>query len=62
MHLPEPMLTPLDDYPVHQTSRPLAMPASGDPNHYDRFFFNGSDAGRIAVLRRRRSACTRTAT
>ena len=43
MHVPEPMLTPLDDYPVHQTSRPLAMPASGDPNHYDRFFFNGSN-------------------
>jgi hypothetical protein len=35
------VLTPFDDYPLHQTSQPLAVPASGDPNHYDRFFFNG---------------------
>ncbi len=41
MHEPAPLLTPLDDFPVHQTARPLAMPASGDPNHFDRFFFNG---------------------
>lgn len=38
------MLTTLDDYPVHQTSRPLAMPADGDPNRFDRFFFNGYTA------------------
>jgi len=35
------MLTPMDDYPVHQTSHPIAHPVSGDPNHYDRYFFNG---------------------
>lgn len=35
------MLSPFDDYPIHQTSLSLAHPASGDPNHYDRFFFNG---------------------
>ena len=35
------MLTPFDDYPVHQTPLPIAHPASGDPNHYDRFWFNG---------------------
>ena len=35
------MLTPLDDYPIHQTALPIAHPASGDPNHYDRFWFNG---------------------
>ena len=35
------MLTPFDDYPIHQTPLPLAHPASGDPNHYDRFWFNG---------------------
>ena len=35
------MLTPFDDYPIHQTSLPVAHPASGDPNHYDRFWFNG---------------------
>ena len=35
------MLTPFDDYPIHQTPLPVAHPASGDPNHYDRFWFNG---------------------
>jgi hypothetical protein len=37
------MITPWDDYPVHQTAMPIATPASGDPNHYDRYFFNGFD-------------------
>ena len=35
------MLTPFDDYPIHQTALPIAHPASGDPNQYDRFWFNG---------------------
>src|SRR5450432_1744568 len=35
------VLTPFDDYPIHQTPLPLAHPATGDPNHYDRFWFNG---------------------
>lgn len=35
------MLTPFDDYPIHQTALPVAHPASGDPNHYDRYWFNG---------------------
>ena len=35
------MLTPLDDYPIHQTALPIAHPATGDPNHYDRYWFNG---------------------
>ena len=35
------MLTPFDDYPIHQTSLPVAHAATGDPNHYDRFWFNG---------------------
>lgn len=35
------MITKLDDYPVHQTAEPVAHPASGDPNVYDRYFFNG---------------------
>jgi hypothetical protein len=35
------MLTPFDDYPIHQTSLPVAHAASSDPNHYDRFWFNG---------------------
>lgn len=37
------MITPHDDFPFHQTPAPIAHPASGDPNHYDRFFFNGYD-------------------
>jgi len=42
------MITPFDDYPVHQTSEPVAHPATGDPNHYDRYFFNGySDDGEL---------------
>ena len=35
------MITPFDDYPFHQTSQPFAVTASGDLNHYDRYFFNG---------------------
>jgi hypothetical protein len=35
------VLSPFDDYPIHQTPLPIAHPASGDPNHYDRFWFNG---------------------
>ena len=35
------MLTPFDDYPIHQTPLPLAHTVSADPNHYDRFWFNG---------------------
>jgi hypothetical protein len=37
------MLTEFDDYPVHQTTLPVAHPSSGDPNVYDRYFFNGYD-------------------
>ena len=35
------MLTPHDDYPIHQTSKPIAQPGTPDLNFYDRFFFNG---------------------
>jgi hypothetical protein len=37
------VLTPNDDFPIHQTSEPIAMTVSADPNHYDRYFFNGFD-------------------
>jgi hypothetical protein len=36
-----PVLTPYDDYPIHQTAEPLATAGGGHPNHYDRYFFNG---------------------
>jgi hypothetical protein len=35
------VLTPFDDFPIHQSADPIAHPASGDPNQYDRYFFNG---------------------
>lgn len=35
------MLTGLDDYPLHQTSAPVAHSGNGDLNFYDRYFFNG---------------------
>jgi hypothetical protein len=37
------VLTPFDDYPIHQTPAPMAQPVSADPNHYDRYWFNGYD-------------------
>ncbi|HTO09021.1 MAG TPA: hypothetical protein VMR86_18370 [Myxococcota bacterium] len=38
------MLSKLDDYPVHQTAEPIAVPATTDRNAYDRFWFNGYTA------------------
>jgi len=35
------VLSSFDDFPIHQTSRPVAHTASTDINHYDRYFFNG---------------------
>jgi hypothetical protein len=35
------VLTSFDDYPIHQGSMPIAFTATSDPNHYDRFFYNG---------------------
>lgn len=41
------MLTRGDDFPLHQSSEPIAF-AGTDRNFYDRYFFNGySDDGRI---------------
>lgn len=38
------MLTPADDFPLHQSALPIAHMATGDLNHYDRYFFNGFSA------------------
>ena len=49
----DPMLIrPFDDYPIHQAAAPLWQPVSGDPNHYDRYFFHGYnvDAGLMFVV------------
>ena len=35
------VLSSFDDYPIHQTSHPVARTGSSDLNHYDRYFFNG---------------------
>lgn len=35
------MLTSFDDYPIHSGSQPVNETGSSDPNHYDRYFFNG---------------------
>ena len=37
------MLTPWDDYPIHADADPVGTPSSADPNHYDRYFFNGHE-------------------
>jgi len=38
------VLSSFDDYPIHQTAEPVAHTASGDRNHYDRYWFNGYQA------------------
>ena len=35
------MLTPFDDYPIHQAAVPIAQAGGGHADHYDRFWFNG---------------------
>jgi len=35
------VLDGFDDYPIHQTAAPIRQTASGDLNHYDRYFFSG---------------------
>jgi len=40
------MLSLFDDYPIHQTPDPIAVPASSDKDVYERYWFNGySKAG-----------------
>jgi hypothetical protein len=38
------VLTSFDDYPIHPGSVPIALTNTADPNHYDRYFFNGYGA------------------
>ena len=40
----EKLLSSFDDFYIHQTSHPIAIPATGDRNAYDRSFFNGYTA------------------
>lgn len=38
------MLSPLDDYPVHQIAAPIRRVATSDRNFYDRYYFNCHDS------------------
>jgi hypothetical protein len=43
------MLTRFDDFPIHQTPEPIAIPCSSDRDVYDRYWFNGyQDDGEFA--------------
>jgi hypothetical protein len=44
-----PLISPADEYPVHQTPEPLAVCGS-DPNFYDRFWFNAYSADGRALV------------
>jgi hypothetical protein len=37
------LLSRFDDFPIHQTPEPVALPASSDRNVYDRYWLNGFD-------------------
>ncbi len=37
------MLTPFDDYPIHQIPEPIDRVATGDRNFYDRYYFSMHD-------------------
>ncbi len=39
------MITRFDDYCIHQTAQPVAEPSQSDRNFYDRYWFNGIEAG-----------------
>jgi hypothetical protein len=41
------LLSSFDEYPIHQTAQPVAHPASGDPNHYDRAWLSGFIPGEL---------------
>lgn len=44
-------LSPLDEYPIHQTHAPVTWPATSDRNFYDRSYFNVLDReGRFMAL------------
>lgn len=45
------MISPLDEYPIHQTPLPIGLVDSSDRNFYDRSYFNAHDrTGNIFVI------------
>ena len=41
------MLSPLDDYPIHQISEPVRHVGTSDRNFYDRYYFNIHGSGAV---------------
>ena len=41
------MLSPLDDYPIHQISEPMRHVGTSDRNFYDRYYFNIHGTGEV---------------
>lgn len=45
------MISPLDEYPLHQVPQPIAWPQASDRNFYDRSYFNAHDrTGNIFLI------------
>ena len=45
------MLSPLDDYPIHQIAEPIRQVGTSDRNFYDRYYFNaGRPEGDVFVI------------
>ncbi len=42
-----PVLSPLDDYPIHQISEPMRHVGTSDRNFYDRYYFNIHGTGEV---------------
>ncbi len=47
------MLSPLDDYPIHQISEPMRFVGTSDRNFYDRYYFNIHGADGVHGIRGR---------
>ena len=54
------MLTPMDEYPVHQLPQPMADVGSSDRNFYDRCYLNAHDRTGEHLSGSRAWATTRT--
>ncbi|MGW0035386.1 hypothetical protein [Gordonia sp. NPDC003376] len=45
------MLSPADEFPIHQTPQPISWPGTSDRNFYDRSYFNAHDrTGEIFLI------------
>ena len=53
-------LSPLDEYPIHQTPAPISSPATSDRNFYDRSYFNVLDRETCELICTKRSSLFET--